>query len=74
MLAQMYSGQDCVFFWVSENTAIGFGGALKRMRLPKRGGVAMATNEPSCGLFAVWKPPELDTPHDIIVLHIITHN
>lgn len=49
----MYSGQECVFFWVSENTAIGFGCALKRMR----GGVAMATNETWCGLFAVWKPP-----------------
>lgn len=55
------------------NTAIGFGCALKRMRLSQRVGVATATSEVWCGVFAVWKPPNLDMPRDVIVLHIITH-
>lgn len=74
MLAQMYSGQEWVFLWVSVNTAMGFGCALKRMTLSQRVGVATVTCELWCGLYAVWKPPNLDMPRDIIVLHIITHN
>lgn len=61
------------FFWVSVNTAIGFGCALKRMRLSQRTGVATANSELCC-VFAVWKPPDPDMPRDVIVLHTITHN